>query len=329
MRPRRVVVTGATGFIGSAVLRGLLEARAAGRVDEVRALARRPPGGWDGAAAGPSWRSADLTDPGSLSGALDGADVLVHLASRVDGDASVCEAVNVRGSEALAHEARRRGVRRIVHLSTAAVYGAGPHSGLTVNEIEPAPVSVASATRLEGERHMLAAGATVLRPGLVVGRGDRWVVPALAELVARVPARWDGGRGLLSLVDVDDLAGLITTVATAPAAPPPGIHHACHPRPVGNGALMAELAGLGVLPEVTDDWSWEVCVRRLRETPGRISERQFSLLALDHWYRSEEIWRATGCPAGPGPLARLAAAAPWYVAFLGERRAGVPSRGPR
>jgi hypothetical protein len=50
-----------------------------------------------------------------------------------------------------------------------------------------------------------------------------------------------------------------------------------------------------------------------------MSERQFSLLALDHWYRGEEIWLLTGCPEGPGPLARLASASAWYRSFLAER----------
>ncbi|WP_256362036.1 hypothetical protein [Streptomyces sp. TRM70350] len=166
---------------------------------------------------------------------------------------------------------------------------------------------------------MLAAGGTVLRSGLVLGAGDRWVVPALAELLERVPARWDGGRGLLSLVDVDDLARLITTLATAIDAPAPGVYHASHPRPVSNGDLMAELAALDVLPAAEEDWPWETCLDRLRSTPGRMSERQFSLLAQDHWYAGEEIWQATSCPPGPGPLSRLAAAAPWYRSFLAER----------
>ncbi|WP_234375727.1 NAD-dependent epimerase/dehydratase family protein [Streptomyces sp. CB01373] len=314
-----MAVTGATGFVGSVVLRGLLEARADGRVDDVRALVRTPPGRRLRDEAGPSWCPADLTDPSSLSGALDGVHVLVHLASRVSGEARACEAVNVRGTATLIEEARRSGVRRVVQLSTTAVYGAGPHRGLTVNEIAPAPVSAASATRLESERHVLATGGTVLRAGLIVGQGDRWVVPALAELLARVPALWDGGRGLLSLIDVEDLARLITTTALMPDAPPTGIHHAAHTRPVRVRDLLTTLASLGVLPSVTGSWPWDACVRRLREVPGPMSERQFSLLALDHWYRGEEIWRLTGCPEGPGPLARLASASAWYRSFLAER----------
>ncbi|MFE1289754.1 NAD-dependent epimerase/dehydratase family protein [Streptomyces sp. NPDC058751] len=315
MRPLRVLLTGATGFVGSEVLRTMLRGRAGGHGIDVRALARTaPPGTPD--ASGPSWVPGDLSDPASLRGAARGTDVLVHLASRVSGGPEACEAVNVRGTRALLEEARRAGVTRIVHLSTAAVYGPGPHRGIAVDEVFPAPVSHASVTRLAGERLALEAGAVVLRPGLVLGAGDRWVVPALSELRSRVPAHWDGGSGLLSVVDVTDLARLIVTLAATGTPVGPAVHHASHPVPVSNRDLMAALTERGLVDPVTADWSWENCLRRLREVPGSTSERQFSLLARDHWYRSEDIWRITGCPAGPGPLARLAGSTPWYRVHL-------------
>ncbi|MFF7266249.1 NAD-dependent epimerase/dehydratase family protein [Streptomyces sp. NPDC008159] len=322
-RPLRVVLTGATGFVGSRVLHTLAaSARGTGLDISIRALGRSAP---PSAPPGVTWTVADLTDltdlrnRGPLRTAASGADVLIHLASRVSGDEAQCAAINVEGTTALVDEAVHRGVDRVVHLSTAAVYGPGPHRGITVDEITPAPVSPASRTRLAGETPVLAAGGIVLRPGLVLGVGDRWVVPALAELRERVPARWDGGRAMLSLVDVDDLARLITTLATARDAPASGVYHASHPLPVTNGDLMAELTALDVLPAAEEDWPWATCLDRLRSVPGRMSERQFSLLAQDHWYASEEIWRATSCPPGPGPLSRLAAAAPWYRSFLARR----------
>ncbi|MER7844388.1 NAD(P)-dependent oxidoreductase [Kitasatospora sp. NPDC096077] len=304
-----VALTGATGFIGSAV-----RAELAARGVPVRALVRGEPvpdGHTD-------WVPGDLADRDALDGLCAGAGVLLHLASRVAGDADECAAVNDRGTAAVLAAATRAGIRRIVHLSTTAVYGAGPHDGIAVDGVPAAPLSAASRTRLLGEGHALAAGAAVLRPALVTGTGDRWVVPALAELARRVPGRWAGGEARLSLVDRTDLARLITGLALDAPGPVAGVHHAAHPEPVRGGDLLAALAGLGLLPAPDGpSLPWEECRRLLAATPGRVSERQFAMIARDHWYRGDEVWRLAACPPGPGPLARLAAAAPWYRTVLG------------
>ncbi|MFB7669069.1 NAD-dependent epimerase/dehydratase family protein [Kitasatospora sp. NPDC056138] len=304
----RIALTGATGFIGSTVLRTLL-----GQGVEVRALVRG-----DASQDGAVHRvPGDLTDRASLRELCSGAEVLLHLAARVGGTAEECEAVNSRGTGALMAEAVRAGVPRIVQLSTAAVYGCGPHRGIPVDGVRPEPVSHASRTRLAAEGFAREAGAVVLRPGLVLGAGDRWVVPAYFELVRRVPALWAGGTGLLSVVEVRELARLIAALATAADPVEPGVYHASHPRPVAVGELLAELTRHGVLPPQSGpDLSWPECVRVLAQTQGRVSERQFSLLARDHWYRSGEIWELADCPAGPGALARLGDAAPWYREHL-------------
>ncbi|WST48739.1 NAD-dependent epimerase/dehydratase family protein [Streptomyces avidinii] len=176
--------------------------------------------------------NADLADEQSLRGVCEGADVLLSLASYIGPDADRCAAVNSAGAAALVAEARRAGVGRIVHLSTCAVYGPGPHRGQDVGELAPAPVSPASAGRLAGEGPVLDAGGLVLRAGLVLGRGDRW--------------------------------------------------------------------------------PWRRCLDTLATVPGWVSERQFTLLARDHWYRADAAWELAGITLGPGPLSRIGPAAEWY-----------------
>ncbi|MCS0638221.1 NAD(P)-dependent oxidoreductase [Streptomyces sp. LP05-1] len=309
---RRIVLTGVTGFIGGRAAAALARARAAGAPLVLRGVGRSPAPEWWSEAGG-EWVVADLATPDTLRDVCRDATALVHLASRIGGDEESCAAVNVTGTEALMADAVRHGVGRIVHLSTAAVHGPGPHRGADPAGLVPQPVSPASRTRLAGERYALDAGAVVLRPGLVLGGGDRWVVPVVAELLARVPGRWDGGKARLSVVEVKDLARLIAALAVSPEPVAPGVYHASHPEPVRVGDLLDRLVDVGVLPPVPDrDLDWPECLARLAATRGGPSERQLALLAQDNWYRDDRIWRAAGCEPGPGVLARLDSSAGWY-----------------
>ncbi|WP_328718768.1 NAD-dependent epimerase/dehydratase family protein [Streptomyces sp. NBC_00247] len=310
MRAVRVVLTGGTGFVGSAVLRELLRLREAGgelgeRQDiSVLAVGRRRPDGLD--PVRDAWVRADLARPASLDGVCAGASALLHFGGILSPDADVCRMVNVEGTAALMGEAARAGIGRIAHLSTAAVYGRGPHRLRHVDEVAPAPVSVASASRWTAERHALGAGAAVLRPGLVLGPGDRWVVPALAEVAGRVPALWDGGGHRHSLVTVDDLARLAVGTVLGERPVPGGIYHAHHPEPSTTKEIVDSLADLGALPRLTRRLPWRECLDALHASHGTVSERQFALLALEHTYESDDIWERTGLSPGPPPHLRLA-----------------------
>ena len=81
-----------------------------------------------------------------MRGICRGVRVVVHCASHVGADPQVCEAVNARGTRALVEDAAREGVRRIVYLSTAAVYGDGVYRELPEGGAPCRPVSAASSS---------------------------------------------------------------------------------------------------------------------------------------------------------------------------------------
>jgi len=305
-----VLVVGGTGFIGSATLRTLTDDRTT-RTGTVKALVRQVPKAPD-AIPGVEYITGDLTDPTSLQGACHGIHTVLHCASYIGADEERCRAVNVDGTHALLTEAERAGVQQTVLVSTTAVYGAGPHRDLTEHELTPAPASATSRTRLLAEQAVLATGGTVLRPPLVYGTGDMWVVPSIAELLRRVPALPEDGRARLSLVAVDDLAGLLATLARAPGRVPPGtVHHAAHPHTPTLREFVTLLGDTLGLPVPADGLALDDYLARLHETPGKVSAHQARLLTEDRWYRSP-LWSRTDCPPGPGHRVRLGEAAAWY-----------------
>lgn len=214
-RPGPVLVTGANGFIGRALLGHL-----AGLGIEVR--------GVDVAGeATAGIQPGSTTDPSPWAHLLDGVDTVVHTAAIVSNVVPLARmhAVNVEGTRRVLAAATEAGVRRFVHLSSVVVHGFDLPAW--VDESRPmCPNGDAYVdTKVASERLVLAAGAVgdievvVLRPGDVYGPGSRpWVVLPLTYLRARqaiLPAR---GRGILSHVHLDTLLDGITRAITTPAA---------------------------------------------------------------------------------------------------------------
>ena len=299
-----LLLTGAAGFVGSAVRRRLA---LAGRPVRCLVHERLPePTG----PADPAHEAVrgDLTDPASLRGLLDGVDVVLHAAAAVEGDEAHCTVVNDVGTAALLAEAERAGVGRVVLLSTAAVYGDGVFAGIGPDDAEPRPVSAASRSRLAAERHVLAAGGTVLRPMYVYGPGDRWFVPSVALLGRALPYLVNGGRARLSTVAVDDLAALL--LAAADGRLPAGVHHADHPEPVTLATILDVLRPhLGLL-EPQGEKAYADVVSELG-LDGELA-RKLAHITSDRWFASAEVWRQAGVDPGPAFPARFAAYADAY-----------------
>lgn len=213
----KLLVTGASGFIGSALCARLSEA------GDVEVTATTRSGKHAAAPTGPV-TTRELGPDTSWHDLLDAVDVVVHLAARVHvmhGEDSLAEyrQVNVDGTLNLARQAAGCGVRRFVLLSSVKVNGDTTQPGHAFRaDDRPAPVDAYARSKHEAEQALrrLASGhdmdVVVIRPPLVYGPGVkanflklmRWVHKGYPLPFARVHNR-------RSLIAVDNLVDLIRT----------------------------------------------------------------------------------------------------------------------
>ena len=204
----RVLVTGATGFVGGGITRRLL---ADGR--DVRALSRRPDAATALRALGVEVVAGDVLAPDTVEDAARGCDVVYHAAG-VNGfcmrDPGPMRAANVTGTENVIGACARAGVRRIVYTSSAAVIGeeAGvvatedtPHRGWFLSEYERSKHDAEAAALREaagfGIELICVNPASVQGPGRTGGTARLILDYANGKLRTLVRSRF-------SLVDADD-----------------------------------------------------------------------------------------------------------------------------
>ncbi|MGL4465659.1 MAG: NAD-dependent epimerase/dehydratase family protein, partial [Planctomycetia bacterium] len=128
-----IFVTGASGFLGAAVIELLLE-----RGEKVRGLRRR--GGREPISrrlTEVEWVYGDVRDPASLRTAMAGVDAVYHVAGKNDFNPKTIDemrGVNEDGARNVLEEAKRAGVRRVVHTSTVGAIGGSSGPGHLLNE---------------------------------------------------------------------------------------------------------------------------------------------------------------------------------------------------
>ncbi len=208
---RKVLVTGASGFIGGWVARGLAE-----RGHAVRALYRRPrpPAFLELlAAAGAEVERRDLAWPEDTRAAVRGAEAVVHAAALASdwGDSELFRRQNVEVTVRLLQEARAAGCRVFVYLGSIAVHGFGPHVQTTEEGPYYPLCSPYQRTKKQAEEAVLAGNGpgfrtVVLRPADVYGPGDTTTFYRLLAAQERgIRGTLGGGLHLTSLLAVEDL----------------------------------------------------------------------------------------------------------------------------
>lgn len=211
------LVTGSSGFVGSALCRSLAE-----RGMRVRPSSRQ----------GAAFRLPELAGDAVFGAILDGVDAVVHAAARVHaplgiGSEDACRRVNVDGTLALARQAAAAGVRRFVFLSSIKVNGESTQPGrhFTAGDV-PSPADAYARSKADAEAGLLALAArsamevTVIRPPLVYGPGVganfrrmmQWLASGMPLPFGAIR---DNRRSLLAL---DNLVDLIVTCIEHPGA---------------------------------------------------------------------------------------------------------------
>ncbi|MPQ99045.1 NAD-dependent epimerase/dehydratase family protein [Modestobacter sp. I12A-02628] len=261
-----VAVTGPTGTFGSGLV-PLLQAD--DRVSRVVGIARRP---FDPAARGwtkMAYRQGDVRDAGALADAFAGADVVVHLAFLITGNAGrqTTRAINVDGTLNAFRAAAAAGARRFVYASSVAAYGFHPDNPVGMTEQWPTrPAARLFYAQEKAELEQLLAEESarypqvqlyLVRPPLVLGPdavGGKDLLPGplaplgrrLAGLAIRplpVPVPVLVPALQLQLVHSDDVGQALQRCVVA--AGPPGAYNIA-----GDGVLtLADVArAYGAVP---------------------------------------------------------------------------------
>ncbi len=212
----RILLTGATGYLGNAVLRALLD-----RGDTVIALVRDPQRLF---VTGPTDRlrvvRGDLLDPHSYRTYLDAVDAVIHIAALVKvwvRDLTLFERVNVEATERIIRLAQEHGVAKILYTSSFIALGPSPSDHPLDESATPRPPFYnayhrTKALALQRVRMLKAEGAPVivLFPGVIYGPGVRtagnFVAGMLHDfLTGRLPGYIGHGHQRWCFAWIDDV----------------------------------------------------------------------------------------------------------------------------
>jgi nucleoside-diphosphate-sugar epimerase len=232
----KVALTGATGFVGLHVARGLL-----GRGDTVVCLVRLRSRACEIVASGADVVEGDLAQPEALDRLAAGTDVVLHVAGLV---AARTEEeflrVNRDGTAALARAARKAGVSRFLYVSSLAATGPSLPDAPVDEKTPPHPVTAYGRSKLAGEHVLAAEGVPhlVLRPPAVYGPGDRAFLPLFRMASLGLVPVLGNGQQVLSLIHVRDLAEALVELVHFPVPAAGQVFHAAHPEAITQRALV-------------------------------------------------------------------------------------------
>jgi 2-alkyl-3-oxoalkanoate reductase len=239
------LVTGATGFLGGALAR-----RLAAEGVHVKALAHRT--GRDSYIQhieNIEIVAGDITDSQRMMEVTHGYDYVFHVAAAIHGKLAYQRIVNVGGMKNVACAAASAHVKRLIHVSTLAVYGY-QYNGIISEDMPHRPGSVPyniSKSDAESTLRKIALNTglsyTIMRPGMIYGaRSGAWT-NQIMKLAKRRPVPFVGdGQGKVYPIHVDDVVEMLLILATHPNADSEAFNCVYQPQPTARefiGKYMA------------------------------------------------------------------------------------------
>ena len=214
----RVLVTGATGFIGSHLVEKLLD-----RGYQVSSLIRRTsnPRWLQGLQV--QWVSGDLTQESQLLKAVEDADYVYHLGGITKARRAVdYYRINHQGTRSLIEAClrRNRGLQRFVYLSTLATLGPGEEGRPSLEGDEPHPITDYGKSKLMGELEVMRVKeelpVTIVRAPAIYGPRDYDLYPFFRLVAKGIKPVLGRDEGRLSLCYVEDLTEGLILAAEGP-----------------------------------------------------------------------------------------------------------------
>lgn len=323
----KVVITGASGFIGSFLCEHL-----AGHGHLVTALVRKTSNLRWLESLKVSTAIGDICEPASLIPAVSGADVVYHAAGLVRASRRrEFMRVNCAGTRNVAQACIEapRPPRRLVFISSQAAAGPSPTPEGIDEGCPPRPVSAYGQSKLAAERYLAGLGGlevVIVRPAAVYGPRDTesldfFRIPARLRLLPML----GGGRTMLSLIEVRDLVRAIALAGEVPRARG-GTYFLANPRPYTIREVLREIADAlrircvalpvsGLVLSAGAELS-EFLARfgRGRRDRARLSHLKVPELSARYWaVKTDRARRELGFTAATALAEGLQACARWYI----------------
>ena len=218
----QVLVTGATGFVGSRLSERLStkeQAKVTGtgrNLDRVSSLTGQ----------GVQLEAADLLDADTVKKLVEGKEIVIHTAAALQADAESAQRINVEATESLVRLAGEAGVSRFVHVSTVGVYDM---TNLKyVDETAPLALNHSSTyprTKAEAEKRATESASafgmelSIVRPSMIYGPGHGfWSEVMFKNVLKGNPVMLGDGSGNFNPVYIDDVVDAIILCAAHPKA---------------------------------------------------------------------------------------------------------------